>query len=46
MVDAKKNRARRVEMLWVPVRDHDGRVHMEARWLTPHSAHADTKLTA
>lgn len=34
MVNVKPLHGRPVEMTWVPVRDHEGRVHMEARWHT------------
>ena len=38
MVNAKTPQGRQVKMTWVPVRDHDGRVHMEARWQAPSTA--------
>lgn len=35
MMDVKKSHTSqaRVEMTWVPVRDAQGRVHMEAHWV-------------
>lgn len=32
MIDTTKDRDRQVQMTWVPVRDEQGRTHMEARW--------------
>ncbi|WP_275426139.1 hypothetical protein [Nocardioides gilvus] len=41
MIDTKKNETRPA-VSWVPVRDSDGRTHMEARWTLsePHHAQA------
>jgi len=35
----QKETGRGLTMTWVPVRDANGRVHMEARWSVPASSH-------